>query len=103
MNSSLYFMLFIIYAFIGWIMEIIFTLYKDKALVNRGFLMGSYCPIYGSGCVLIILLLERYLDDPVVLFVMSLVICSILEYVVSYVLEKMFKARWWIIVIESLI
>lgn len=95
MNLSLYFMLFIIYSFIGWIMEIIFTLYKDKALVNRGFLIGPYCPIYGSGCILIILLLKRYLDDPVVLFIMSMVICSILEYVTSFLMEKLFKARWW--------
>ena len=57
--------------------------------------MGPYCPIYGSGCILIILLLNRYLKDPIVLFVMSMVICSILEYVVSFTLEKLFKARWW--------
>lgn len=95
MDLSLYFILFMIYSFFGWVMEIIFTLYKDKTLVNRGFLMGPYCPIYGSGCILIILLLNRYLKDPIVLFIMSMVICSILEYVVSFTLEKLFKARWW--------
>lgn len=94
-NLSLYFILFLIYSFIGWIMEIIFTYFKDKAVVNRGFLMGPYCPIYGTGCVLIILLLRRYLKDPVALFIMSMVICSILEYVTSYAMEKLFKARWW--------
>lgn len=95
MRLSLCFILFMIYSFIGWIMEIIFTLFKDKTLVNRGFLMGPYCPIYGSGCVLIILLLKKYVNDPIVLFVMSMVICSVLEYIVSYILEKLFKARWW--------
>lgn len=94
-NLSLYFILFLIYSFIGWIMEIIFTYFKDKVVVNRGFLMGPYCPIYGTGCILIILLLKKYLKDPVVLFLMAMVICSILEYVTSYVLEKLFKARWW--------
>ena len=85
-NLCFYFVLFLIYSFIGWLMEISFTLYKDKTLVNRGFLMGPYCPIYGSGCILIILLLNRYLKDPIVLFIMSMVICSILEYVVSFTL-----------------
>ncbi|MGN1268001.1 MAG: putative ABC transporter permease [Candidatus Aphodocola sp.] len=95
MNLSLCFVLFMIYSFIGWIMEVIFTLHKDKTLVNRGFLMGPYCPIYGCGCILIILLLNRYLKDPVALFIMSMVICSILEYVTSFIMEKLFKARWW--------
>ena len=76
-------------------MEISFTLYKDKTLVNRGFLMGPYCPIYGCGCILIILLLKRYLNDFIALFIMSMVICSILEYVTSFIMEKLFKARWW--------
>ena len=95
MNLAFYFVLFMIYSFLGWCIEIIFTLYKEKTLVNRGFLMGPYCPIYGCGCILIILLLNRYLKDPVALFIMSMVICSVLEYITSYVMEKLFKARWW--------
>ncbi len=95
MKLSMIFILFMFYSFLGWIMEIIFTLYKDKTLVNRGFLMGPYCPIYGSGCILIILLLNKYVNDPLALFVMSMVICSILEYMSSYIMEKLFKARWW--------
>lgn len=94
-NLCFYFALFLIYSFIGWLMEISFTLYKDKTLVNRGFLMGPYCPIYGCGCILIILLLKRYLNDFIALFIMSMVICSILEYLTSYIMEKLFKARWW--------
>ena len=94
-NLCFYFVLFLIYSFIGWLMEISFTLYKDKTLVNRGFLMGPYCPIYGCGCILIILLLKRYLNDFIALFIMSMVICSILEYVTSFIMEKLFKARWW--------
>ena len=95
MNLSFYFMLFMIYSFIGWILEIIYTYFKEKKIINRGFLIGPYCPIYGTGCILIILLLKRYLSDPIVLFVMAIVICSLLEYITSYVMEKIFKARWW--------
>lgn len=57
--------------------------------------MGPYCPIYGVGCILIIILLKRYLNDPIALFIMSIIICSLLEYVTSYLMELLFKARWW--------
>lgn len=90
-----YFVLFIVYSFIGWIMEIIWTLATERKLINRGFLIGPYCPIYGCGCLLLIILLDRYKNDIVVLFIMSIIICSVLEYFTSYLMEKIFKARWW--------
>ena len=90
-----YFSLFIIYSFIGYIMEVIWNLFTDKKLVNRGFLIGPYCPIYGVGCLLLILLLGRFKSEPVILFFMSMIVCSVLEYSTSYVMEKLFKARWW--------
>lgn len=89
------FLSFIIYSFIGWILEIIYTYIKDKKVINRGFLIGPYCPIYGMGCILITLLLKKYYDDPIVLAIMSMIICSLLEYITSYLMEKIFKARWW--------
>lgn len=90
-----YFSLFLIFSFIGWIIEVVWNLFTDKKLVNRGFLIGPYCPIYGVGCLLLILLLGRFKNDFVLLFFMSIVVCSILEYSTSYVMEKLFKARWW--------
>ncbi len=95
MSIQSFFVLFIIYSFLGWIIEVAFTWYKDKKIVNRGFLIGPYCPIYGIGGILIILLLKKYEQEPFVLFVMAILICSVLEYVTSYLLEKIFKARWW--------
>lgn len=80
---------------IGWLLEVVWTFITDKKLVNRGFLIGPYCPIYGTGCILMILLLQKYSDDILVLFIMSMLICSILEYATSYFMEKIFKARWW--------
>ena len=76
-------------------MEVGCKLVELKKFINRGFLIGPYCPIYGWGCILIILLLNKYTDDPLVLFVMDILICSILEYFTSYFMEKLFKARWW--------
>lgn len=95
MNFQMYFMLFIIYSLIGWIVEVVGILIQEKKFVNRGFLIGPYCPIYGVGGITIILLLNKYMDDPIVLFVMAIVICSILEYSTSYIMEKLFKTRWW--------
>ncbi len=90
-----YFALFIIYSFIGWLMEVILTLIKERKIINRGFLIGPYCPIYGTGCLLLITLLNKYKNDPLTLFIMTVLVCSILEYTTSYVMEKLFKARWW--------
>lgn len=95
MNIYLYFMLFLFYSFIGWLIEVINELITEKRYVNRGFLIGPYCPIYGYGALLMITLLTRYLNDPIVLFIMAVVICSLLEYFTSFAMEKIFKARWW--------
>lgn len=94
-SISLVFLLFLIYAFLGWCMEVVVALWNEKKLINRGFLIGPICPIYGVGVVLMQFLLKRYLDDPIVLFVMAVLVCSFLEYFTGYIMEKMFKARWW--------
>lgn len=68
---------------------------KQKRFVNRGFLIGPYCPIYGFGSVIIIFYLERYKNDIITTFILGMFICSVLEYFTSYIMEKLFKARWW--------
>ena len=97
MNLTLtqYFLIFIIYSCLGWVLEVTCKSIEYKRFINRGFLIGPYCPIYGWGVVLITLLLYRYAYDPLVLFLMTIITCMILEYVTSYVMEKLFKARWW--------
>ena len=90
-----YFMLFIIYSFIGWSMEVVGKLIEKHKFINRGFLVGPICPIYGWGCIAIILLLSKYKSSPIVLFLMAIIICSILEYFTSYFMEKLFHVRWW--------
>ena len=92
---KIYFLLFITYSILGWLMEVICTSYNLKRFVNRGFLIGPYCPIYGSGAVLITLLLNKYLDNPITLFIMAILLCGVLEYLTSYVMEKVFHLRWW--------
>lgn len=90
-----YFILFLIYSFLGWAIEVIVTFYKDKKFVNRGFLLGPYCPIYGFSSIVMILYLNRYCDSFITVFLLAVVVCSIIEYLVSYLMEKLFNARWW--------
>ena len=90
-----YFLLFLIYSFIGWLIEVIGKLIEKHKFINRGFLIGPICPIYGHGCLLMILTLSRYKDNPLTLFICAIFICSLLEYFTSYFMEKIFKARWW--------
>lgn len=94
-NFLLYFALFLIYSFLGWVIEVIFCSKIQKKFVDRGFLIGPYCPIYGTAALIIILLLKKYENDIAALFVMSIVVCSVIEYVTSYIMEKLFKTRWW--------
>ena len=90
-----YVFLFFIYSFLGWCLEVACKLVSDHKFVNRGFLIGPYCPIYGHGALIMTVLLNRYLNDPVTLFIMIILCCSLLEYFTSYFLEKIFHTRWW--------
>ena len=89
------FLLFIIYSVIGWFIEMIPKSIENKRFVNRGFLIGPYLPIYGSGAVIMTLSLQKFSDKLFILFLFSLIICAVLEYITSYIMEKLFKARWW--------
>lgn len=90
-----YYLLLMIYAVCGWFIEVTGKYFQYHRFINRGFLIGPYCPIYGWGAVAITILLKRYTYNPILLFIMSMVICSILEYATSYFMEKFFNARWW--------
>ncbi len=88
-------LLFFAMSVLGWAMEVVCKLIEFKRFINRGFLIGPYCPIYGVGSSLIILLLERYASSPVLVFLMTMLVCGTLEYLTSYAMEKLFHARWW--------
>ena len=90
------FLLFMFYSFFGYILEITNCSIREKKLVlNRGFFLGPYLPIYGVSCLLMGSFIIRYKSDLVTAFVMSAFVCTTIEYITSYVLEKIFKARWW--------
>ena len=95
LNIELYILIFFIYSFAGWFMESVGGILNVKKFVNRGFLIGPYCPVYGCGVVLITLLLDKYKNDIILVFILSVLICGTLEYLTSYCMEKLFNARWW--------
>lgn len=92
-HITTWFLVFIIYSFIGWIFEVFITFVNTHKFVNRGFLIGPVIPIWGAGCVLITILVK---DQSILrLIIFSGTIGAILEYAVNYIMEKIFKARWW--------
>lgn len=58
-------------------------------------MMGPYCPIYGYSSIIMIFYLERYKDNIITVFLLAVIVCSFTEYIVSYIMEKLFAARWW--------
>lgn len=90
-----YFLVFIIYSVCGWIIEEIFCTIVEKKIVDRGFLLGPICPIYGFGGIGMTLALTRFSESPIVVFCMAIILAAVLEYLTSYVMEKIFNARWW--------
>ena len=88
-------LLFYLYSFLGWIAEVCITFFKLKKFVNRGFLIGPLCPIYGACAVLMKLLLSDFINRPILLFLLCMILCGTLEYITSYIMEKIFKNRWW--------
>lgn len=89
-----YFILFLIYSFIGWLFEVFLAIVKEHKFINRGFLIGPIVPIWGTGAILITLILKET-DGIFNLLVSSAFIGTFLEYVVNVLMEKLFKARWW--------
>ena len=97
MNSqiSLLFIYWIIYSFIGWILETVYCSILSGKFEERGFLNGPLVPIYGFGAMIILATLLPYAFNPVLVFILGLILTSSLEYLTSYIMEKAFKMRWW--------
>lgn len=90
-----YVMLFFTFALIGWLWEIGLSLVKDGVFVNRGTMFGPWLPIYGTGGVLVILFLRKWMHKPVLTFFLIMTICSVIEYSTSCFLEYTRGVKWW--------
>jgi Predicted membrane protein len=91
----LYLWYFLIYAFIGWCAEVAYATVNTGRFINRGFMNGPVCPIYGSGVVLVISLLTPLKENILLLFLGSVVLTSTLELLTGWILEKLFSQTWW--------
>lgn len=95
---------FFVYAFLGWCVEVAYAAITTRELVNRGFLNGPICPIYGCGMTVMIAVLGRFTmpssdmawyQNVLVAFFGGMVITTLVELVGGYILYKMFHTRWW--------
>lgn len=92
----IYILYFFFYSAVGWLFESIYCSIGEKKLINRGFLTGPICPIYGKGALVMALLLYNpFRDKPMVVFFLGMVFCDMVEYASSFIMEKLFNARWW--------
>ncbi len=90
-----WFLFFIIYSVIGWTYESILCSIVGKKLVNRGFLNGPLCPVYGFGAVLVLLVFYGDNTALLPLFLSSMILTTVVEYITSVLLEVFFNAKWW--------
>lgn len=95
-NFFRYVLLFFFYSTAGWCVESLYCSIGEKRLINRGFLTGPMCPIYGVGAlVMTVFLYNPYKDKPLMVFLLGMIMCDIVEYFTSWIMETLFQARWW--------
>lgn len=90
-----YLWFFIIYSFLGWSVEVAFHTVTSGKFINRGFLNGPVCPIYGFGMIILIFLLGSLVNNFIILFIGSFLLTTILEFITGFILEKIFDTKWW--------
>ena len=91
-----YVLLFFFYSFAGWCLESTYCSLGQNKFINRGFLTGPLCPIYGTAAVVMtVLIYNPFKDNALVVFLLGILLCDIVEYLTSFLMEKLFAARWW--------
>ena len=88
-------LMFFIFAFAGFVWEVIYTAATEKVVANRGMLHGPWIPLYGVGGVLILILLGRFSDRPALVFFLATVLCGTVEYLTALLIEWLYGERWW--------
>lgn len=88
--------MFFLFAMVGWVWEVVLHLVAEHELVNRGMLYGPWLPIYGTGGVMILVVLNRFRSKPALEFALAVVLCGVVEYFTSYVTELTHNGqKWW--------
>ena len=86
---------FVIYSFLGWVLESIVRTICERKIINTGFLIGPFCPIYGFGAIIMILFLDSFKNNIFLLFFVSVIALTLWEYIVGVFLEKFFSTKYW--------
>lgn len=86
---------FILYSFLGWVLESVFKSILQKQFVNSGFLNGPFCPIYGVGAIIMLVFLQNCKGNIVAIFLIAFLVLSAWEYIVGFLLEKIFRTKYW--------
>lgn len=87
---------FIFYSFLGWFIETLYlSLFLERKFVNTGFLSGPFCPIYGFGIISLIIFLNPLINYPLLFTLGAIIVTSIIEYITGFILESIFKTKWW--------
>lgn len=89
------FLVFFFWGFAGWLVELIDMRIEAGEFQNRGFLHMPFCPIYGVGMAAGSVVLSSVKDSYVILFLFGVVFCSVVEYIVGGILERLFRSKWW--------
>lgn len=93
---SFAFLLLMVYSFLGWCGEMVYcSLGQRRLCEKRGFLNGLLCPIYGHGALVVLLVLDGGCANPLFTFLLGAILTSLVEYITSYAMEKLFHMRWW--------
>ena len=95
--TELYFiaLYFFVYGFLGWCTEVAFAAWKEHRFVNRGFLNGPICPVYGIGVTLVVHFLSPYRSNLIILYITSTILVTALEWLTGFILERVFHNKWW--------
>lgn len=84
-----------LYSFLGWVWESSYVSIKQKKLVNRGFVMGPVCTIYGVGAVSVYVILRPLEGNWAALYFGGVILATVLEYITAVIMERLFHASWW--------
>ncbi len=86
---------FFLYSMVGWVCECIYCSIPARRFINRGFMFGPYCPIYGTGAVVILLIGSQFYYNPVLMFLVAMLLTTIVEYIAGWLMETLFQMKWW--------
>lgn len=86
---------FFLYSFLGWCTEVAYATVKERRFVNRGFLGGPWCPIYGVGVSAVVTLLDGFQDSLLLLYLSSFVLVILIEGMTGFIMDKIFHHKWW--------